>query len=249
MEITFKNTFIEKWKKYFANADMPVIFYYTDEISSEERIDPQSDHRCIIKSLSKARNGTSIYFESNSIGCLGGRRYLGFSQKLRSNFEYFLSCGVEGELDGERYKKSPEIVNELMKLQPPFEAPGKYIVFKRWDKLDENDEPMVVIFFATPDVLSGLFTLAGYDEFRSDSIIVPFSSGCGSIVYHPYREARQENPRVVLGMFDVSARPYITPDVLTLSIPMKKFIEMVNNMDESFLITESWGKIKQRINA
>jgi uncharacterized protein (DUF169 family) len=249
MEISFKNLFLEKWKKHFPNTDLPITFYYTDEVNSEECIDQHSEHRCLIKNLAKARNGNSIYFESHTIGCSGGRRYLGFSQKHRANFDYFLSCGIDGELDGERYKKSPDIVNELMKLQPPFEAPGKYIVFKRWDKLNENDDPMVVIFFVTPDVLSGLFTLAGYDESRPDSVIVPFSSGCGSIVYQPYKEARQENPRVVLGMFDISARPYIPPDMLTLSIPMKKFVDMVNNMDESFLITESWGKIRQRISS
>jgi uncharacterized protein (DUF169 family) len=247
MEITFKNLFIEKWRKHFPQTDLPIIFYYTDEINSEEFIDSQIEIRCLIKHLSKVRNGSSVYFEAKSIGCTGGRRYLGFSQKLRPNFDYFLSCGIEGELEGERYKKSPEIVRELVKLQPPFEAPGKYIIFKRWDKLNEVDEPMVIIFFASPDVLSGLFTLAGFDEVRSDTVIVPFSSGCGSIVYQPYKEAHQENPRAVLGMFDVSARPYIPPNILTFSIPMKKFVEMVNNMDESFLITDSWGKIKQRM--
>lgn len=26
------------------------------------------------------------------------------------NFEYFLSCGIPGKLEGERYKKTPELV-------------------------------------------------------------------------------------------------------------------------------------------
>jgi len=47
---------------------------------------------------------------------------------------------------------------------PPFTAPAPFVVFKRWDKLAESDRPDVVIFFARPDVLSGLFTLANYDE-------------------------------------------------------------------------------------
>jgi uncharacterized protein (DUF169 family) len=247
MDINFKNLFLEKWNKYFPNADLPVIFYYTDEINTEKFIDSRIEHRCLINQLLKVRDGSSVYFEVNSIGCTGGRRYLGFSQKLRNNFDYFLSCGIEGELKGERYKKSPEIVNELVKLQPPFDAPGKFIVFKRWDKLNEIDEPIVVIFFANPDVLSGLFTLEGYDESRPDSVIVPFSSGCSSIVYQPYREARQDNPKAVLGMFDVSARPFVSADTLSFSVPMKKFVEMVYNMDESFLITDSWGQIKRRI--
>jgi len=67
-------------------------------------------------------------------------------------------------MEGERYKKTPEIAAETIKLQPPQEVPARFIVFKRWDSLDESDELEVVIFFARPDVLSGLFTLANFDE-------------------------------------------------------------------------------------
>jgi hypothetical protein len=43
-------------------------------------------------------------------------------------------------------------------------ATAKYIVFKRWDKLETKDNPEVVIFYARPDVLAGLYTLASFDE-------------------------------------------------------------------------------------
>jgi len=48
-------------------------------------------------------------------------------------------------------------------------------------------------------------------------------------------------------MFDVSARPYVPDDVLSLSLPMKKFVAMLNNIEESFLITGSWNKVRTRI--
>jgi hypothetical protein len=48
-------------------------------------------------------------------------------------------------------------------------------------------------------------------------------------------------------MFDVSARPCVPTDVLTFSVPMKRFIRMVGNMEESFLITNSWRKVLKRI--
>ena len=35
---------------------------------------------------------------------------MGFTQELRPNFEFFLSCGIPGEMEGERYKKSQELV-------------------------------------------------------------------------------------------------------------------------------------------
>jgi hypothetical protein len=48
-------------------------------------------------------------------------------------------------------------------------------------------------------------------------------------------------------MFDVSARPFVGKDELTLAVPMKKFEKMVENMEESFLITKSWEKVNKRI--
>ena len=165
------------------------------------------------------------------------------------DFEYFLSYGIEGTLEGERYKKTPELVKKIMEKVPQLKAPGKYIVFNRWEALQESDEPDVVIFLARPDVLSGLFTLANFDVAETGGVFSPFAAGCGSIVQYPYLEKDADCPRGVLGMFDVSARPYVPEDVLSFSVPMNKFVKMIENMEESFLITGSWGKVRKRIDA
>jgi hypothetical protein len=135
----------------------------------------------------------------------GQSKYFGFTQEIAPNFEYFLSCGIPGKLEGERYKKSPQLVREAMKKSPQFKAPARYIVFKRWDKLKDSDHPEAVIFFAPPDVLSGLFTLANYDQVEPDGVFAPFCAGCASIVQYPYLEKSSDRPRGVLGMFDVSS--------------------------------------------
>jgi len=132
---------------------------------------------------------------------------------------------------------------------PEFEAPGRFIVFKRWDMLEESDKPDVVVFFARPDVLSGFFTLANFDVGELNGVFCPFSAGCGYIVQYPYLEKESDCPRAVLGMFDVSARPFVFGDILSFSVPVNKFIMMVENMEESFLITGSWKKIQNRIKA
>lgn len=152
-------------------------------------------------------------------------------------------------MGAERYKKSPELVLELLARMPEFQAPARYLVVKRWDQLAPEDEPGIVVFFAPPDVLSGLFTLAGYAEPGMDAVTAPFGSGCASVVYHPYLELGSAHPRAVLGMFDVSARPCVPAGVLTLAVPWPKFAGMVNDMDESFLITESWHKVQVRMRA
>jgi uncharacterized protein (DUF169 family) len=247
MDMKLKEKFSRLWRKYFNEDSLPITFYYTNEEGRAAPMKPASGHRCVIGDLIRVREGTSISYNADSIGCFGGKRYLGFTRTIVPNFEYFLSCGIPGKLEGERYKKSPELVREVMKQQAAFKAPGRFIVFKRWDRLEEADTPEVVIFFAQPDVLSGLFTLANFDQAEPNGVFAPFSAGCGSIVQYPYLEGKSKRPRGVIGLFDVSARPFVPAGVLTFSAPMNKFTRMVDNMEESFLITGSWQKILRRI--
>lgn len=247
MDIETKEKFMTLWDKYFDGAELPITFYYADEAGAVDVVEPCSGHRCIMADLSKVRAGRCLCFKAESIGCFGGKRYLGFTDEVMPDFEYFLSYGIPGKLEGERYKKSPELVKEIIKKMPQFKAPGRFIVFKRWDMLEGEDQPDVVVFFARPDVLSGLFTLANFDEAEPDAVFAPFAAGCGSIVRYPYLEKASKRPRAVLGMFDVSARLFVSKDTLSFSVPMVKFMRMVEDMEESFLTTVSWGKVKQRI--
>jgi uncharacterized protein (DUF169 family) len=248
MDMTFKEKFLTLWKKYFNNADLPITFYYTDKPANAEASKAGSEPRCVIGALVNVQKGESLAFDVDSVGCPGGRRYLGFAGDLMPDFEYFLSCGIPGKVEGERYKKTPEMVKEYMeKHAPAMKAPARYIVFKRWDKLEAKDNPEVVIFYARPDVLAGLYTLASFDEVEQNMVIAPFGSGCASIVQYPYLEAKSAKPKAVIGMFDISARPFVPADVLTFAAPMSKLIRMVDNMEESFLITPSWAKVQKRI--
>jgi hypothetical protein len=247
MKPGLKNQFMERWLRYFPNIELPIGFYYTDDIGEKKIFRTANEGlHCFIGDLSAVRHGQTLCFDAKSVACFGGKRYLGFSQNLMPNFEYFLSCGIPGKLEGERYKKTPELVTEFLKSAPAFTAPAKYIVFKRWDYVEEADPLQVVVFFATPDVLSGLFTLANFDDTSNEAVYCPMSAGCGTIIQYPLRECQLEHPRAVLGMFDVSARPCVDSNSLTFSVPMKMFEQMTDNMDESFFITESWNKVKAR---
>jgi hypothetical protein len=242
MDIQLKDQFITSWRKYFPGIELPLAVWYSDNTNGTEQVFPAKDEHCMISQFRKAREGQAICFGKGSIGCGGGNRYCGFSQKLRPGFEYFLSYGNE-HLEGERYKKTPELVTKWLLNNPPFEAPARFLALKRWDLLTAEDDPFAVIFFSTPDTLSGLFTLANYDEEGSFGVVTPMGAGCMTIIQFPYFENQKENPSAVLGMFDVSARPSVGANELSLTIPMKRFIRMINNMDESFLLTESWQKL------
>ena len=245
MKSGIREEFLKLWKKHFDGAELPIAFFYTDEENVPGP--PPSADRCLMANLARVRRGTPTRFGKEAVACAGGKRYTGFSETVRPNFEYFLSCGIPGKMEGERYKKSPELVREFMTKAPRFEAPKKYIVFKRWDQLEAKEEPDVIVFFAQPDVLSGLFTLANFDMAEESGVIAPFGAGCGSIVLYPYLEKDRPNPRGVIGMFDPSARPYVPAMTLTFAAPMTKFLRMVENVEESFLTTPTWDVIRKRI--
>ena len=244
MNISLRDGFIEKWRQYFDDSELPLAFFYTDDKRWAGKLKPAGERSCVIADFARVRKGDDLCYDASSTLCFGGKRYLGFTQRLMPSFEYFLSCGIPGKVEGERYKKSPEIVKELVEQMPEFKAPGRYIVFRRWDKLEEKDEPQVVIFFAQGNVLAGLFTLAGFRTVgREDGVAVPFGAGCSTVVQYPLLEADKKEPRAILGNFDVSARPYLKNGSFTFALPMKKLIEMHEDMDESFLITGSWKKL------
>jgi hypothetical protein len=277
MDTEIADLFTSRWRTYFAGAELPICCYYADQVREEDSRESTHEQRCLIGNLNRVRDGFPFVYDARTPGCAGGKRYSGFTQTLRSNFEYFLSCGIPGEVQGERYKQTPELVKAYLDSHPPFRAPGKYLVFKRWDRLAADEQPLVVIFFATADVLAGLFTLANYDWADPYGVIAPMGSGCASILQYPIAEAdkTQSRPpragfgkpvsgappgeitggqrwvggqsRCVLGMFDVSARPHVPGDTLTFAVPMRRFEQMVRNMDESFLITKSWRTVRSRL--
>jgi uncharacterized protein (DUF169 family) len=246
MNIKLKESFLLHWKKYFGDTELPIVFYYADDDGGAEWSEKQKGRSCLICELAKVRGGRSLVYNAERILCGGAKRYLGYTDKMRPGFEYFLSCGND-TIEGERYLRSPALVNEFMKNQQSLHSAGKNIVFKRWDKLTENDEPDVVIFFAGPDVLSGLFTLANFDQSEPNGTFTPFGAGCGSIIYYPWLESKSERQRAVIGMFDPSARPCVPENILTFAVPMNRFEKMINYMDESFLITETWETVRKRI--
>ncbi|MCX6266218.1 MAG: DUF169 domain-containing protein [Bacteroidetes bacterium] len=247
MDISFRNSFLEKWSKYFGDSELPITFFYVDDPGDVARANLPKGHSCIVCELAIVRKGCPLAWNVQSLGCGGARRYLGYTDKMRPDFEYFLSTGIPGELEGERYVQTPAMVKEIMANMRCIPSNGRYIIFKRFDQLTPEDDPAAVIFFAKPDVLSGLFTLANFDQPDGSGVIAPFGSGCGAIVHQPWFQNEQSNPKAILGMFDASARPCVPKDTLSFSVPMKKFITMTGYMDESFLITDTWKTVKKRL--
>ena len=248
MDTELRDRFTRLWNDYFEGSDLPVTFGIGPAPATVKKAPVPKGWRCLVCDLARVRKGASLSFDHESLSCSGAKFYLGYATERAPEFRYFLSSGKPGVVEGERYKRTPEIVDELDRYRETIPSEGKCYTFKRWDQLTEDDTPEVVIFFARPEVLSGLFTLANFDQADPNGgVICPFGAGCGSIIHYPWLEQQKENPKAVLGMFDPSARPCVMLDVLTMAIPMKKFERMIGYMEESFLITGTWEKVRKKI--
>ncbi len=243
----FPEELLKQFQEILGLKESPLGIYYTND--KPEGVAPKEGITgCMIGLLQNARKkGKTVYFDKAHFGCPGGAYYMGFFESPRPNIEYFLSCGIPGEMEGERYIKTPERAREYFAKMIPRRAPATYCVFKPIEQFQSGWEPEVVAFFAPPDILSGLFTLTNYALERTDAVYAPFGSGCGTILTYPLKEAVKEQPRATLGMFDVSARPMVEKDFLTLAMPYSIFLKLLENVSGSFLQTESWKKVLQRI--
>ncbi len=241
----------QKYEKLYERLGLtehPLGAFYSNEKPAGAITPQEKGHICLFALLSRARRQREpVCLDEEHTGCDGGAYYLGFRSSARPKIEYFLSCGIPGEMEGERYIKTPELAKKYFSSTRPRKAPAKYCVFQSLDKFSDGEDPEIVVFFAPPDVLSGLFTLTNYAAERGDAVVAPFSSGCGAILTHALKEAEKERPQAILGLFDVSARPFVEPEVLTFALPGKLFRMLVDNQEESFLITKSWEIVRKRI--
>ena len=233
-------TFIENLKEAFGIATgLPVAFWYSDT--------PISDHTekingCFFKEFDKLKNGESISLTNERIGCMGGKFYTGLGE-MNEKIATFVSLK-------EKYKKTPEMVTNIIKRMEVPMANKKFLNICPIDRLDSFDGILGIIFFATPDVLSGLTSWAFFDNNSDDAVTTKFGSGCSAIFTETTVENSKNGKRTFIGLFDPSVRRYIDPTLLSFAIPMSRFKEMYYTMRESCLFdTPAWGKIRNRINS
>ncbi len=240
---------VDRFMEAFGMSEYPIFFRYAYEVPEGTLMPSDGVHVCIFALLAKTRkDGIPAAFSGPRHGCHGGGYYLGYHDTPRDGIEHFLSCGIPGRMEGERYLKDPEIARARIAGLTPPPAGGKFALFTRADGAQPSGDPEVVVFFASADILGGLHVLANYDR-KDEGVTAPFSSGCGAVVSFPRKERASGSNRAVLGMFDLSARPHVEPEVLTFAVPYRRFLTMAENVPESFLLTKTWGALKKRSRA
>jgi hypothetical protein len=62
----------------------------------------------------------------------------------------------------------------------------------------------------------------------------------------PDAEAEKDNPRGIIGFFDISQRKQVDRETLTFTVTYKMFQEMEANITGSFLEMPAWRKLQER---
>lgn len=229
--------FIGSYREAFGEkAQLPLLFGYSDEpVAPTAKIGG-----CFFKGLQAAREGSPVSLNAEVIGCGGGKLYTGFSD-MPERVPNFVSLV-------EKYKKTPEMVADYVKGLNMSRSAKPYLNFVRADQANSLDGFEGVMFYATPDMLSGLCGWAFFDSNEPDAVVAQFGSGCSTVVSMTVVENARGGHRCFLGLFDPSVRPWVGKDELSLTIPMSRFTVMLDTMHDCFLFgSHAWERIKERL--
>ncbi|MBP1764034.1 MAG: putative ArCR [Firmicutes bacterium] len=230
----------------------PVAVLFTNEKPQTALEFVEQKWGCVAAMMTAAMKGRTIAFSRKTFGCLGGGVGLGFGNmyvRFPGGFPQFLSTGSgEGYPPGEAYKKTPELAQNFVDGLPLTDIPEQFVVFKPLTEVDPaQEEPKVIVFYANPDQLSALIVLTNYNRSGNENVAIPFAAGCQSFCLLPFQESFKDQPRAVVGMADISARPIIDADLLSFSVSLSLFKELESNVQGSFLDKHAWEKVAKRI--
>ena len=229
--------FIIKYKEAFSkNVPLPIAFGYSDKAVTEVKKIP----RCMIGAIRKVCEGETLTLSADNVLCGGGSLYTAFAP-MPDRVPVFVS-------EVEHYKQNKEQVKTYIDRLDICLSNKPYLNFMRMDSVENLDETEGIIFFATPDVLSGLCSWAFYDNNDNDAVCTQFASGCCSIVTFATQENKKNGRRCFIGMLDPSARPLIPKNELTFTIPTCRFKEMTDTMEQSALFQKAYSIVRKRIN-
>ncbi|MCE1200152.1 MAG: DUF169 domain-containing protein [Marinilabiliales bacterium] len=228
--------FIRNFRQAFGDYELPVAVWYAEEPATEVT----KTRGCFFQYLKPAREGKMVSFGPDAVACPGGKLYCGFA-----GMAPFIPGFVS---EKERYKETPEMVTRFIAGLELQDQSQKFLHFASLGAIDRFEGIEGLIFFATPDVLTGLLSWVFFDNMAEDAVSVPFGSGCSSMVSQMVAENRRNGHRVFLGLFDPSVRPHVEANVLGLAIPLSRLQQMHPRFGDSCLSgAHAWNRVKERI--
>jgi len=234
-------------KEKLSLGKFPIGMYFS-ETRPENAIGFKSKgNGCILPLIYKAAQGKTIAIDQDSTGWNCSAFYLGYQDWIFDGIECFLSDGVVNGREGERFIKTSKQAKTFVEYYQPKTLNTKVTVFKPLSEFEAHEKPELVIFFVNADELSALVYLLHFNSPESeDRIVTRFISGCGSVVTLPMKLKNEGKMQAVWGMHDISVRRRLPKELMTLTMPYDLLVEITKDIDETFIITESWKAIKVR---
>jgi len=222
---------------------------YFSDIKPENALElKKKGNGCIVPLILKASTGIPLVVGEDSTGWPCSAFYLGFQDTIFEGIEYFLSNKDDFWRPCEKFIQNPAMAKAFVDNVHPVKPDKKCVVVKPLEDFTTDEEPESVLFFVNADQLSALVFLAHYDAPGSmDRVLAPFSSSCMALVTLPMKLARSIEDKAVIGNFDIAARTRMPADLLSFAMPYAFLKKLAGFLPESFITTNSWGTIKNRI--
>ena len=228
-------------------SNNPVAIIRSDEKPEGALMFKEGVWGCVVAMIHAASKGRLVALSDATVTCQGGHAGCGFGPYKEGYVDKFLADGAGLQVEGERYKASQELALKFMRWQVVPAGQRKYLIMKPLADVTDTDKPDAVIFLVNADQLSGLATLANFDTENQDNVKLYFGAGCGQSIGNVLYAAERGSGECFIGMTDPSARKVLPADILSFSIPFKRFLEMEDNADKSFFHTKTWETINKRL--
>jgi hypothetical protein len=228
---------------------MTVPLSIEDEISGKiEQQSIRSHFSCLMgRVLSARKKRVETWLAADAYGCPGASHFAGFLAQPLEQTIHYISVGIPGIMEGERFLPSVDSARTFFRTLHAESAPKPYCVIKPLSLFRENEEPVVVVFFAKGELLCALCALTAFTTGEVESVVMPFGAGCTNILAWPLHYHALGMNRAVLGGNDIACRSFYKLDELSFAVPAALFKRMIEAAPESFIKTEAWTKVKKRI--
>lgn len=230
--------FIADYREAFGEvAALPIAFWHSDRPVTK----PETVNGCFFPVFEKVREGKAVCFDATTMKCGGGKFYCGLAP-MPEYVPTFVS-------EKEHYKATPQLVKNFVEHLDIEVDRHKYLNFQRMDCVDEGVDYHGILIFSTPDILSGLVSLAYYDNDSEDAVCTPWGSGCSATIRAVINENQRQGQRCFIGLFDPSVRPRVRASELMFGIPQSRLERLATFIHDTCLFNgAAWPKVKERIN-
>ena len=236
----------------------PVGIYFANTTAQcDKDANPQA-RNCVIPLLMKVSEGQTISMDEKSCNCAGGATGCCFGDgfaRWNPSIAKLLSQGYGDDAppqmpafmkEGERFFCTEEIAEKFKNALPYSEKAYPRIVFAPMSRWSEIGEPDLVYLFVNPDQLGALVSMLCSHNGKPINTIAPYCSACQSIMYGA-EQMEQEEPKAVMGLFDISQRYQPLANLLSLTMPYALWVGLSQDLDKSCLTSHSWRNIEKRL--